>query len=46
MFDLNNGAFVGAKFKITYINKIEVTIDSDGFEDETETNTIKKLEKL
>lgn len=45
-FDLNSGALVGSKFKITFITEIEVFADSDGYEDENEVNTITNLEKL
>ncbi|GAA4805235.1 hypothetical protein [Litoribaculum gwangyangense] len=45
-FNLEEKTLVGTKFKITYTTKIEVTKDDDGYEDETEINTIKKLEKL
>lgn len=45
-FDLNSETLVKTKFKITYITKIEVTKDENGFDDENEINTITKLEKL
>lgn len=44
--DLTQEALIGAKFKITYTSIVEVTTDDDGYEDETEINTITKLEKL
>ncbi|MDP5158065.1 MAG: hypothetical protein NWQ07_05755 [Flaviramulus sp.] len=46
MFDLNEAILIGTKFKITFTAKVFVTKDSDGYEDENELNTIKKLEKL
>lgn len=45
-FDLNQNALIGSKFKITYTSQITVTTDDDGYEEENEINTIKKLEKL
>ncbi|SFZ89373.1 hypothetical protein SAMN05428642_101209 [Flaviramulus basaltis] len=45
-FDLNSDDLVGAKFKVTYTTEVEVTIDSDGYEEEEEVNIISKLEKL
>ena len=45
-FDLNSGALVKAKFKISYTTKIEVTKDENGYDDENEINTIIKLEKI
>jgi hypothetical protein len=45
-FDLSAEAFIGTKFKVTYTHVIVKFKDADGFEDEKETNTIIKLEKL
>lgn len=46
VFDLNQSSLIGSNFKITYTTQITVTIDDDGYENENEINTIKKLEKL
>ena len=45
-FDLNADTLVGTNFKITFKKDIKVSKDADGMDDEDETNTITKLEKL
>ena len=45
-FDLNAETFVGTKFKITFNRDLKLSKDEDGMDDEDETNTITKLEKL
>ena len=45
-FDLNAQTLVGKKFKVIYTTKIEVTKDSDNFDQENEIYTIIKLEKV
>lgn len=45
-FDLNTEAFVGTKFKITFNRDLKFSKDADGMDDEDETNTIIKLEKM
>lgn len=46
VFDLNSETLIGSKFKVSYRTILEVTKDVDGYEDESEINTITKLEKL
>lgn len=45
-FNLDSETFIGSKFSVTYTTKIEVEKDEDGYEDETEINTIVALKKL
>jgi hypothetical protein len=45
-YDLDSDEFIGSKFSVTYTTKIEVEKDEDGYEDETEINTIVALKKL
>lgn len=45
-FDLNGASLVGTNFKITFNRDLKFTKDEDGMDDEDETNTIIKLEKL
>ena len=45
-FDLNSDKLIGSKFSVTFFTKIIVEKDEDGFDDETETNTIVGLKKL
>ncbi|NNE32836.1 MAG: hypothetical protein HKN40_10755 [Winogradskyella sp.] len=45
-FDLKSDKLIGAKFKLTYTSKIIVETDEDGYEDETEVNTLIGLSKL
>ena len=45
-YNLDSNEYVGSKFSVTYTTKIIVEKDSDGFDDETEINTIIALKKL
>lgn len=45
-FDLNGETFIGTKFKVTFNRDLKLSKDEDNMEDEDETNTIIKLEKL
>jgi hypothetical protein len=45
-FDLNSKSPVGTKFSLSYITKIQIEKDEDGFEDEIEIYTIITLTKL
>ncbi|WP_298495047.1 hypothetical protein [uncultured Algibacter sp.] len=45
-FDLNGDTLIGTKFKITFNRDLKFSKDEDGMDDEDETNTIIKLEKL
>lgn len=45
-FDLNSEKLIGTKFSVTYTTIIETEEDEDGYEEETETNTIVALKKL
>ncbi|MDB2462783.1 hypothetical protein N9W61_01625 [Algibacter sp.] len=45
-FNLNEETFIGTKFKITFNRVITFSKDEDGMDDQDETNTIIKLEKL
>lgn len=45
-YNLDSDEFIGSKFSVTYTTKIEIEKDEDGYEDETEINTIMALRKL
>lgn len=45
-FNLDSEELIGTTFEVTYTTEIEVETDEDGFEEETETNTIVALKKL
>lgn len=45
-FDLNAETLIGTKFKITFNRDLKLSKDEDGMDDEDETNTITKLEKI
>ncbi|SFC84158.1 hypothetical protein [Algibacter pectinivorans] len=46
VFNLADEKLIGTKFKITFNRVITFTKDEDGMDDQDETNTITKLEKL
>ena len=45
-YNLGSDEFIGSKFSVTYTTTIDVEQDEEGYENETEINTIVALKKL